>query len=76
MTAGTYQPRIAKRWRVWPSTLMSKAHSVRGRLASKALVKAIRQAIDSGGIDPALLLPDGGLATQANAGKFTGEWTG
>lgn len=50
--------------------------ATQGRVAAGAIVKAIRQGIDSGGINPASDLPDGGLATKANIAKFTGEWTG
>lgn len=50
--------------------------ATQGRVAAQALVKAILQGVDSGGIDPAADLPDGGLATKATAAAFTGEWSG
>ncbi|MDT3444535.1 MULTISPECIES: sugar ABC transporter substrate-binding protein [unclassified Pseudofrankia] len=46
------------------------------RVAVQALVKAVRQNVVSGGRNPAADLPDGGLATTSNVGKFTGEWSG
>jgi ribose transport system substrate-binding protein len=59
----------------WFGTVLSLPAS-QGRLAAQAIVKAIRSGVDSGGINPAASLPDSGLATQANVGKFTGEWSG
>jgi ribose transport system substrate-binding protein len=50
--------------------------ATQGRVAAQALVKAIRQNVDSGGLNPAADLPNGGLATKANAAEFTGEWAG
>lgn len=50
--------------------------ATQGRLGLDALVKAIRKGTDSGGINPSASLPDGGIATQANVSKFTGEWSG
>jgi ribose transport system substrate-binding protein len=50
--------------------------ATQGRVAARAIIKAVRDGVDSGGVNPAADLPDGGLATKANVGKFTGEWTG
>jgi ribose transport system substrate-binding protein len=47
-----------------------------GRIAVQALVKALRTGVDTGGINPAANLHDGGLVTQSNVDKFTGEWAG
>ena len=45
-------------------------------VAVQAITKALRQGVDSGGINPAAGLPDGGLVTKANVDKFTGQWNG
>ena len=50
--------------------------ATQGTVAAQALVKAVRQGVDVGGVNPAAALPDGGLATKANAAVFTGEWSG
>jgi len=50
--------------------------ATQGRLAAQALLKALRQGVDSGGIDASAGLPNGGMATRANVDTFTGEWTG
>jgi len=50
--------------------------ATQGRIAAQAMVKALRQGVDSGGINPAAGLPDGGIATRANVARFTGEWSG
>lgn len=47
-----------------------------GRLAMDAMVKALKDGTDSGGIDPLTDLPDGGLMTKDNVSKFTAQWGG
>jgi len=50
--------------------------ATQGQVAAQALVKAIRQGVNSGGLNPAASLPDGGLVTQADVSQFTGQWSG
>ncbi|QOT19929.1 sugar ABC transporter substrate-binding protein [Paenarthrobacter sp. YJN-5] len=47
-----------------------------GRAALNAMVKAIKENKDSGGIDVVDDLPDGGLITKENVAKFTAQWAG
>jgi ribose transport system substrate-binding protein len=47
-----------------------------GRLAMEALLKALDDGEDSGGIDPATTLTDEGLITKENVAKFKAEWNG
>ena len=46
-----------------------------GRLAMEAMVGALA-GTDTGGVDPALSVPHGGLMFQHNAGDFEAEWAG
>ena len=46
-----------------------------GRLAMEAMVAAL-SGTDTGGIDPALSVPNGGLMFQNNAADFEAEWDG
>jgi ribose transport system substrate-binding protein len=55
---------------------VAQAPASEGRLAVVAMVKALRDGKDSGGIDPVAGLPDGGVVTKANASQFTAEWPG
>lgn len=47
-----------------------------GRLAMEAMVDALNNGNDQGGIDPLTALPDGGLVTSENVGQFTPQWGG
>jgi ribose transport system substrate-binding protein len=47
-----------------------------GSAAFKALMAAIKDGKSSGGIDVVSQLPDGGLVTRENIGKFTAQWAG
>jgi len=51
------------------------APGTEGRLAMEAMVAALGGE-DTGGVDPALSVPNGGLMTQGNVGDFTAEWDG
>jgi ribose transport system substrate-binding protein len=55
---------------------VAQAPASEGRLAVQALIKALRDGINSGGIDPVAGLPDGGVVTKANVSQFTAEWPG
>jgi ribose transport system substrate-binding protein len=55
---------------------VAQAPASEGRLGVDALIKAIRQNTDGGGINPVADLPDEGVITKANADKFTSEWPG
>ena len=46
-----------------------------GRLAMEAMVAAL-SGTDTGGVDPSLSVPHGGLMFGENAGDFTAEWDG
>ncbi|MCY3560321.1 MAG: sugar ABC transporter substrate-binding protein [bacterium] len=46
-----------------------------GRLAMEAMVAALA-GTDTGGVDPALSVPNGGLMFQYNADDFEAEWAG
>ena len=52
------------------------APGTEGRLAMEAMVDALKNGNDQGGIDPLTTLPDDGVVTQANVGMFTAEWGG
>jgi len=41
-----------------------------------ALIKAMKTGKGSGSQNPVAKLPNNGIVTQANAGKFNGEWPG
>ncbi len=58
----------------WFGGLMGAPYT-EGRLAMEAMVSAL-DGVDTGGIDPSLTLPNGGLMTQDNVGEFTAEWDG
>lgn len=47
-----------------------------GRIAMEALIAAIRDGDDSGGIDPLNTITDGGLMTAANVDSFSPQWAG
>jgi ribose transport system substrate-binding protein len=47
-----------------------------GRAAFKALMAAIKDGKETGGIDVTSSLPDDGLITQDNVKKFTAQWAG
>ncbi len=55
---------------------VAQAPASEGRLAVAAMVKALRQGKNSGGIDPVAGLPNNGIVTKANASQFTAEWPG
>jgi ribose transport system substrate-binding protein len=52
------------------------APQTEGKLATQALIEAIKTGKSSGGIDAGSTLPDDGLVTKANVSKFTAEWAG
>jgi ribose transport system substrate-binding protein len=47
-----------------------------GELGMIALIKAMKTGKGSGSQNPVAKLPNNGIVTQANAGKFNGEWPG
>lgn len=47
-----------------------------GKIAIQALIEAIRDDKDTGGVDPLTQLPDDGLVTQENVDKFEPQWAG
>ncbi len=47
-----------------------------GRIAMEALISAIRDGKDVGGVDPLTSITDGGLITAANVGSFSPQWAG
>jgi len=53
-----------------------QAPASEGQLGVKALIDALRNGTDGGGIDPLAGLPDNGIVTQANVDQFTAEWPG
>jgi ribose transport system substrate-binding protein len=55
---------------------VAQAPASEGRLAVQALVKAVRNGVDSGAVDPVSLLPNNGVVTKANVSQFTAEWPG
>lgn len=55
---------------------VAQAPASEGRLGVEALVKAIRDNVTSGAVNPVAALPDEGVVTSANVSKFTGEWPG
>ena len=46
------------------------------RLAFNAMVAAVRDGKNEGGIDPVSKLPDDGLITKLNVSKFSAQWAG
>ncbi len=55
---------------------VAQAPASEGRLAVVAMIKALREGKNSGGIDPVAGLPNNGIVTKANASQFTAEWPG
>jgi ribose transport system substrate-binding protein len=55
---------------------VAQAPASEGRLAVQALIKAVRDGVDGGAIDPVSLLPNNGIVTKANVSQFTAEWPG
>jgi ribose transport system substrate-binding protein len=55
---------------------VAQAPASEGRLAVLAMIKALRDGKNSGGIDPVASLPNDGVVTKANASQFTAEWPG
>jgi len=55
---------------------VAQAPASEGRLAVIAMIKALRDGKDIGGIDPVAGLPNQGVVTKANASQFTAEWPG
>jgi ribose transport system substrate-binding protein len=55
---------------------VAQAPSSEGRLATQAMIKALRTGQNSGGIDPVAELPDNGIVTKSNVSQFTAEWPG
>lgn len=47
-----------------------------GRLAMEAMVDALKNGNDQGGIDPLASLPDGGLVKADNIASFAAQWGG
>jgi ABC-type sugar transport system substrate-binding protein len=47
-----------------------------GQLGMIALVKVLKTGKSSGSQNPVAKLPNNGILTQANVGKFTAEWPG
>lgn len=47
-----------------------------GELAMEALLQAIDEDTDAGGIDPLTEIPDEGLITQENVASFEAQWAG
>lgn len=60
--------------RRWFGGLFGAPHT-EGRLAMEAMVAALA-GTDTGGVDPSLSVPNGGLMYQDNIGDFTAEWDG
>ena len=59
----------------WYGTVMQRP-ATEGRLAMQCAIKAVRTGKGCGGIDVLKGLPNGGVVTKANAGKFKAEWPG
>jgi ribose transport system substrate-binding protein len=55
---------------------VAQAPASEGRLATQAMIKALRTGQNSGGIDPVAGLPDNGIVTKADVSQFTAEWPG
>ena len=47
-----------------------------GRYAMEAMVDALKNGVDQGGIDPLTSVPDNGLITSGNVFKFSAQWDG
>jgi ribose transport system substrate-binding protein len=59
----------------WFGTVMQRP-ATEGKLGMTCLLKALRTGKGCGGIDVLAGLPNGGVVTKANAGKFKAEWPG
>lgn len=59
----------------WYGTVMQRP-ATEGRLAMQCAIAAVKRGRNCGGIDVLRSLPDGGVVTRANVGKFTAEWPG
>ncbi len=59
----------------WYGTIM-QTPATEGGQGVQALVKAIRDNTQTGGVDPLASLPDQGVVTSANVKSFTAEWPG
>jgi ribose transport system substrate-binding protein len=55
---------------------VAQAPASEGRLATQAMIKALRTGQNSGGIDPVAELPNNGIVTKSNVSQFTAEWPG
>jgi ribose transport system substrate-binding protein len=59
----------------WYGTVMQRP-ATEGKLGMTCLLKALKTGKGCGGIDVLRGLPNGGVVTRANAGKFKAEWPG
>jgi len=59
---------------VYSDVLM--APGTTGRLGMEAMVKALRDGVESGDIDPFADFPNNGVITKDTADQFVGEWVG
>ncbi len=59
----------------WFSTVM-QAPATEGRLGMQAMVKALREGVDSGWVDAREGMPNNGIVTRDTASQFTAEWPG
>ncbi len=59
----------------WFSTVM-QAPATEGRLGMQAMVRALREGVDSGWVDAREGMPNGGIVTRDSANQFTAEWPG
>jgi ribose transport system substrate-binding protein len=59
----------------WYGTVMQRP-ATEGKLGMTCLLKALKTGKGCGGIDVLKGLPNGGVVTRANAGKFKAEWPG
>jgi ribose transport system substrate-binding protein len=59
----------------WYGTVVQRP-ATEGKLGMACLLKQIRKHKSCGGIDVLKGLPNGGVVTKANAGKFKAEWPG
>ena len=59
----------------WYGTVMQRP-ATEGKLGMTCAIKAVRTGKGCGGIDVLKGLPDSGVVTKSNAGKFKAEWPG
>lgn len=59
----------------WFGTVMG-APADEGRLAMEAMVDALKNGNDQGGIDPLASMPDDGKVTAGNVDQFSAQWDG